>query len=157
MCTLYVITDNCLGLPCVSITQGLTTVDEDGFIMAELHEKTGYIPSNLVEEITDQEELSQIREQGLGGETTSPHHHRGREMNGNKQGYSDVDGVDGDSPHKMKAVFDYDPVQDSPNDNSEVELAISEGDVVTVFGRPDPDGFYKVMRRECLFACLRPT
>ena len=44
----------------------------------------------------------------------------------------------------MKALFDYDPAQDSPNENSEVELAITEGDVVTVFGKPDGDGFFKV-------------
>ena len=101
--------------------------------MGELNGKTGYVPSNLLEEVTDQEELSHIQ--------TILHNQATKRqdtynMNGSQ---SSLDGT-----QKMKVLFDYDPAQDSPNANSEVELAINEGDIVTVFGKPDSDGFFKV-------------
>lgn len=117
-------------------TQGLEPVDEDGFIMAELNGNTGYVPSNLVEVLTEQEEL--LRVPALLQEQRS--REQGRGMNGTN---GDPREGEGDS-HKMKALYDYDPAQDSPNENSEVELAITEGDLVTVYGKPDTDGFVKV-------------
>jgi len=111
-------------------------MDEDGFIMAELNGRTGYIPSNLVMEVTDEDELSRInvllQDQKL------------RYVNGSNQQRVEFPAGTEDGPHKMKACFDYDPAQDSPNENSEVELAITEGDIVTVFGRPDEDGYVQV-------------
>ena len=44
----------------------------------------------------------------------------------------------------MRVLFGYNPVTDSPNENKDEELCIEEGDVVTVFGRPDEDGYYQV-------------
>lgn len=109
-------------------------MDEDGFIFADLNGKTGYVPSNLVEQITDEEELSRI-DILLQEQLSQARQHN---MNGN-QGSREEQGA-----QKMKALFDYDPAQDSPNENSEIELAINEGDVVTVFGKPDGNGFFKV-------------
>ena len=113
--------------------------------MAELNGKTGYIPSNLVEEIKEEEELARmealLQEQrsraATGTEHTDSASQHLRNGNGGNPGGAGEE-------HKMKALFDYDPVQDSPNTNSEVELAITEGDVLTVFGKPDGDGFFKV-------------
>ena len=48
---------------------------------------------------------------------------------------------------KMRALFGYSPATDSPNENKDEELCIEEGDVVTVFGRPDDDGYYQVLRQ----------
>ena len=111
-------------------------MDEDGFLIGKLNNETGYVPSNLVEEITDKQVLSQIgtilHNQSVQGQT-----HHGN-MNGNQRWLEEA------APHKMKAIFDYDPPQDSPNENSEVELTINEGDILTVFGTPDDDGFLKV-------------
>ena len=45
----------------------------------------------------------------------------------------------------MRALFGYNPVTDSPNENREEELCIEEGDIVSVFGRPDEDGYYQVV------------
>lgn len=109
-------------------------MDENGFIFADLNGKTGYVPSNLVEQITDEEELSRI-DILLQEQLSQARQHN---MNGN-QGSREEQGA-----QKMKALFDYDPAQDSPNENSEIELAINEGDVVTVFGKPDGNGFFKV-------------
>ena len=87
----------------------------------------------MVIEITDPQELSQIKLSILNS----------------NDGSSCVNGRDqapplDDSPRMMRAVHDYDPTQDSPNDQSEVELTFSEGDLITVFGRPDEDGFWQV-------------
>lgn len=44
----------------------------------------------------------------------------------------------------MRALYGYDPAIDSPNENKEDELCIQEGDIITVFGIPDEDGYYQV-------------
>ena len=46
---------------------------------------------------------------------------------------------------RMRALFGYNPVTDSPNENKEEELCIEEGDIVSVFGKPDEDGYYQVV------------
>ena len=47
---------------------------------------------------------------------------------------------------RVKALFDYDPKQDSPNEQSEAEAELNfvEGDIITVFGKPDSDGYFQV-------------
>ena len=48
-----------------------------------------------------------------------------------------------DSPMKRKiALYDYDPTELSPNVDSEVELTFRTGDLVTIYGDMDDDGFY---------------
>ena len=48
-----------------------------------------------------------------------------------------------DMPAKRKlALYDYDPSELSPNVDSEVELTFRTGDLITVFGDMDDDGFY---------------
>lgn len=86
----------------------------------------------MLEEITDGSELAQIQ----------PLLHSQNSLNGRDQFSGGGDG----SVTKMRAVYDYDPAQDSPNSESgsEVELAFVEGDVLTVFGKPDEDGFFQV-------------
>ena len=49
-----------------------------------------------------------------------------------------------DGSLKMRALYKYDPIIDSPNDNKEDELCIEDGDIITVFGKPDEDGYYQV-------------
>ena len=43
---------------------------------------------------------------------------------------------------KMIALYDYDPMELSPNVDMEVELSFRTGDIITVFGEMDDDGFY---------------
>uniref|UniRef100_A0A0K0DEW1 SH3 domain-containing protein n=1 Tax=Angiostrongylus cantonensis TaxID=6313 RepID=A0A0K0DEW1_ANGCA len=53
---------------------------------------------------------------------------------------TDINGV---HTRKMVAKFDYDSRQLSPNvDAEQVELSFRQGDVITVFGEMDDDGFY---------------
>uniref|UniRef100_A0A8D0FF73 RIMS-binding protein 2 n=1 Tax=Strix occidentalis caurina TaxID=311401 RepID=A0A8D0FF73_STROC len=47
-------------------------------------------------------------------------------------------------PRSMVAVFDYNPKESSPNADVEAELTFSAGDIITVFGSMDDDGFYYV-------------
>lgn len=48
-----------------------------------------------------------------------------------------------DMPMKRKiALYDYDPTELSPNVDSEVELSFKTGDLVTIYGDMDDDGFY---------------
>ncbi|KAK6743398.1 hypothetical protein RB195_010574 [Necator americanus] len=52
-------------------------------------------------------------------------------------------GVNGVPTRKMVAKFDYDSRQLSPNvDAEQVELSFRQGDIITVFGEMDDDGFY---------------
>uniref|UniRef100_A0A8C6DP94 TSPO associated protein 1 n=1 Tax=Moschus moschiferus TaxID=68415 RepID=A0A8C6DP94_MOSMO len=46
------------------------------------------------------------------------------------------------APHSMVAAFDYNPRESSPNMDVEAELPFRAGDVITVFGAMDDDGFY---------------
>ncbi|ELW61582.1 Peripheral-type benzodiazepine receptor-associated protein 1 [Tupaia chinensis] len=46
------------------------------------------------------------------------------------------------APHSMVAAFDYNPRENSPNMDVEAELPFRAGDVITVFGGMDDDGFY---------------
>ncbi|KAJ7997370.1 hypothetical protein DPEC_G00228280, partial [Dallia pectoralis] len=50
--------------------------------------------------------------------------------------------VEGPSSHRMKAIFDYDPRESSPNADIEAELTFSAGDIIYVFGDMDDDGFF---------------
>ncbi|KAM9320283.1 peripheral-type benzodiazepine receptor-associated protein 1 [Gastrophryne carolinensis] len=43
---------------------------------------------------------------------------------------------------KMVAMFDYNPKESSPNMDVEAELSFRAGDIITVFGPMDEDGFY---------------
>merc|ERR1719186_716458 len=48
-----------------------------------------------------------------------------------------------DMPAKRKlALYDYEPSELSPNVDSEVELSFRTGDIITVYGDMDDDGFY---------------
>lgn len=43
---------------------------------------------------------------------------------------------------RMVALYDYDPRESSPNIDVEAELTFCTGDIITVFGEIDEDGFY---------------
>ncbi len=100
--------------------------DVDGFFDGYLSGRTGLVPSNMVEEVTDSEELAQIQEGTF-----------------HSNGVNETTPLD-NSPRLLRAVHDYNASIDSPNENSEVELTFSEGDLILVTGAADGDGFYQV-------------
>lgn len=51
--------------------------------------------------------------------------------------------VRGAPPRRLLAKFDYDPKENSPNPGAEQdELSFRAGDVITVYGEMDEDGFF---------------
>ena len=43
---------------------------------------------------------------------------------------------------QFMAIYDYDPVKNSPQDHPNSELQFTAGDVIAVYGRQRADGFY---------------
>lgn len=69
--------------------------------------------------------------------------------------------IDGSGQKLVQALYDYDPLIQSPNDSPSDELSFHRGDYITVFGEPDESGFYEVKliiygryNFNCLFLCL---
>ncbi|KAE8622459.1 hypothetical protein XENTR_v10005249 [Xenopus tropicalis] len=121
--------------------------DADGFYHGECAGKTGYIPCNMVSEL-------HIQNEDMGAEllkrgwVTSP-----TILNDlvDIVPVPDVTDVPEKSrkiqhdlsvPKKMVAIFDYNPRENSPNMDVEAELNFTAGDLITVFGPMDEDGFY---------------
>ncbi|XP_010177767.1 PREDICTED: peripheral-type benzodiazepine receptor-associated protein 1 [Mesitornis unicolor] len=146
--------------------------DADGFYRGECTGREGYIPCNMVSEVQveNNEMKKQLLKQGflpadtpmesIGNGTFSPPPRR-QTVPPPKPRRSKKAGLDKQEKHKsppgqkhedfeaelltprsMVAVFDYNPKESSPNADVEAELTFSAGDIITVFGSMDDDGFY---------------
>ncbi|KAM6049342.1 peripheral-type benzodiazepine receptor-associated protein 1 isoform 8-T8 [Chlamydotis macqueenii] len=146
--------------------------DADGFYRGECAGREGYIPCNMVSEVQveNNEIKKQLLKQGflpadtpmesIGNGTFSPPPRR-QTVPPPKPRRSKKAGLDKQEKYKshpgqkhqdfeaelltarsMVAVFDYNPKESSPNADVEAELTFSAGDVITVFGSMDDDGFY---------------
>ncbi|XP_077021026.1 peripheral-type benzodiazepine receptor-associated protein 1 [Tamandua tetradactyla] len=133
--------------------------DADGFYRGEGGGRTGYIPCNMVAEVTvdslvGRQQLLQrgylspdVLTEGSGNgplvcsisRTMGPPPKPRRSKKGPPKPVSSA-GLK--APHPMVAVFDYNPRENSPNVDVEAELPFRAGDVITVFGDMDDDGFY---------------
>ncbi|XP_058673711.1 peripheral-type benzodiazepine receptor-associated protein 1 isoform X5 [Ammospiza caudacuta] len=142
--------------------------DADGFYWGECAGREGYIPCNMVSEVpVESSELKQqLLKQGFlpadtespGNGTFSPPPRRQtvpppkprRSKKGlDKQECKSQPGqkhkdIEAEllTPRRMVAAFDYNPKESSPNTDVEAELTFSAGDIITVFGSMDDDGFY---------------
>ncbi|NWV62658.1 RIMB1 protein, partial [Malurus elegans] len=140
--------------------------DADGFYRGECAGREGYIPCNMVSEVpVESSELKQqLLKQGFlpadtespGNGTFSPPPRRQTvpppKPRRSKKGlifyfcpagqkHKDIE-AELLTPRRMVAAFDYNPKESSPNTDVEAELTFSAGDVITVFGSMDDDGFY---------------
>ncbi|XP_029883560.1 peripheral-type benzodiazepine receptor-associated protein 1 isoform X12 [Aquila chrysaetos chrysaetos] len=146
--------------------------DGDGFYRGECAGREGYIPCNMVSEVQveNNEIKKQLLKQGflpadtpmesIGNGTFSPPPRR-QTVPPPKPRRSKKAGLDKQekykshpgqkhkdfeaellTPRSMVAVFDYNPKESSPNADVEAELTFSAGDIITVFGSMDDDGFY---------------
>ncbi|XP_053850067.1 RIMS-binding protein 2 isoform X2 [Vidua macroura] len=109
--------------------------DADGFYRGETCARVGLIPCNMVSEIQadDEEMMDQLLKQGfLPLNTPIEKIERGR-RGGRQQPLT---------TRRMVALYDYDPRESSPNVDVEAELTFCTGDIITVFGEIDEDGFY---------------
>nr|XP_023967104.1 peripheral-type benzodiazepine receptor-associated protein 1 isoform X2 [Chrysemys picta bellii] len=146
--------------------------DADGFYRGECAGRAGYIPCNMVSEVqVDSAEVrKELLKQGYIPAATSvesigngtfappprrltvppPKPRRAKKAELKKQenykprpgsSWQDL-GADLITPRTMVAAFDYNPRESSPNVDVEAELTFTAGDVITVFGSMDDDGFY---------------
>uniref|UniRef100_A0A8C8YRH6 TSPO associated protein 1 n=1 Tax=Prolemur simus TaxID=1328070 RepID=A0A8C8YRH6_PROSS len=146
--------------------------DADGFYLGEAGGQTGYIPCNMVAEVAvdspaGRQQLLQrgylspdILVEGSGNgpfvystaRTTGPPPKPRRAKKAESEGPAQpcpappkpIPSADLKAPRSMVAAFDYNPRESSPNMDVEAELPFRAGDVITVFGGMDDDGFYYV-------------
>ncbi|XP_032136510.1 peripheral-type benzodiazepine receptor-associated protein 1 isoform X7 [Sapajus apella] len=144
--------------------------DADGFYRGEGGGRTGYIPCNMVAEVAvdspaGRQQLLQrgylspdILLEGSGngpfvystartaGPPPKPRRSKKAESEGPGQPCPGppklIPSADLKAPRSMVAAFDYNPRESSPNMDVEAELPFRAGDVITVFGGMDDDGFY---------------
>ncbi|XP_077377549.1 RIMS-binding protein 2 isoform X5 [Festucalex cinctus] len=109
--------------------------DTDGFYRAEIRDRVGLIPCNMVSEIQteDGNMMGQLLKQGFLPLNTPVDKLERNRRSGRQHPMS---------TRRMVALYDYDPRESSPNIDIEAELTFCAGDVITVFGEIDEDGFY---------------
>ncbi|NXW78870.1 RIMB2 protein, partial [Hirundo rustica] len=112
--------------------------DADGFYRGETCARIGLIPCNMVSEIQadDEEMMDQLLKQGFLPLNT-PIEKIGERKRRHRT--SDPRPL---TTRRMVALYDYDPRESSPNVDVEAELTFCTGDIITVFGEIDEDGFY---------------
>nr|XP_055025149.1 RIMS-binding protein 2 isoform X24 [Misgurnus anguillicaudatus] len=130
--------------------------DTDGFYRAEICGRRGLIPCNMVSEIQtdDDEMIDQLLKQGFlplntpieklvncnrfkDGRLINRRSRKSKRERNKRSGRQHQV-----STRRMVALYDYDPRESSPNVDVEAELTFCAGDVITVFGEIDEDGFY---------------
>ncbi|XP_048644275.1 peripheral-type benzodiazepine receptor-associated protein 1 isoform X11 [Marmota marmota marmota] len=144
--------------------------DADGFYQGECGGRMGYIPCNMVAEVAvdspaGKQQLLQrgylspdvvLEGSGNGpfvystartpGPPPKPRRSKKADSEGPVQSCPGpsklIPSADLKAPRPMVAAFDYDPRENSPNMDVEAELPFRAGDVITVFGSMDDDGFY---------------
>ncbi|XP_074828418.1 RIMS-binding protein 2 isoform X15 [Natator depressus] len=109
--------------------------DADGFYRGETCTRLGLIPCNMVSEIQadDEEMMDQLLKQGFLPLNTPVEKIERNRRSGRQHSVS---------TRRMVALYDYDPRESSPNVDVEAELTFCTGDIITVFGEIDEDGFY---------------
>eukprot|EP00076_Gallus_gallus_P032262 XP_024997800.1 peripheral-type benzodiazepine receptor-associated protein 1 isoform X3 [Gallus gallus] len=121
--------------------------DADGFYRGECAGREGYIPCNMVSEVQveNNEIKMQLLKQGFlpaDPPTESIELDKQEKYKSHPgQKHQDFE-AELLTPRSMVAVFDYNPKESSPNADAEAELTFSAGDIITVFGSMDDDGFY---------------
>ncbi|XP_051046685.1 peripheral-type benzodiazepine receptor-associated protein 1 [Phodopus roborovskii] len=143
--------------------------DSDGFYRGESGGRMGYIPCNMVAEVAVDSPAGkqQLLQRGFlppdvltEGSGNGPSVYSSAHMTGPppKPRRSKKAELEGPQPcpgppklihsavlkrsRPMVAAFDYNPRENSPNMDVEAELPFRAGDVITVFGNMDDDGFY---------------
>eukprot|EP00794_Sanderia_malayensis_P005320 gene5320-5989_t len=131
------------------------TSRSDGFYHAEIRAKKGLVPSNFLEEISVGDSNSMYSRdsyvansnaseasQSSRSYSHSTQQHQRRASNSEYEKRSSLSSVSGGRKRKMVAVYDYDPLRQSPSKDKSKELNLRKGQYVTVIGDMRPDGFY---------------
>lgn len=111
--------------------------DADGFYHGESGGLSGYVPSNMVAEIPVNDEYLKhlLLQQGF-----LPVDPTGMTLTPDVSEFASI--PEDVVVRRMVAMFDYDPWENSPNMDSEVELGFRAGEIIYVLGDMDQDGFY---------------
>ena len=144
-----------------SIIKVIGPLGEDGFYKGEMDNQFGFVPSNVITEITDRNILNKLREKLAAGQQQSPAatvslQRQQQQMQlqaANQQQQHNQSVLDGQAAtlrhqqsgggvKRMTALYDYDPQENSPNADTESEIPFKVGDVIHVYGKMDTDGFY---------------
>ncbi|XP_073948157.1 RIMS binding protein isoform X5 [Choristoneura fumiferana] len=97
--------------------------DTDGFYWGECRGRRGYVPHNMVAEVSEQD----------AGQAAAKPRDRWTDSYANQP------------VRRMVALFDYDPQELSPNVDADVsvaELSFHTGQIIHVYGEMDDDGFF---------------
>ncbi|XP_069071464.1 RIMS-binding protein 2 isoform X2 [Pleurodeles waltl] len=130
--------------------------DSDGFYRGETCGRVGFIPCNMVSEIQVEDDMvDQLLKQGFLPLNTpiqkivncdrfrdSPRSAHRRSRKSKRERNRRSGRQHSVSTRRMVALYDYDPRESSPNVDVEAELTFCTGDIITVFGEIDDDGFY---------------
>nr|XP_045014098.1 peripheral-type benzodiazepine receptor-associated protein 1 isoform X4 [Jaculus jaculus] len=135
--------------------------DADGFYRGEGGGRVGYIPCNMVAEVAVDSPAGrqQLLQRGFlspdvltegsaraTGPPPKPRRSKKVELEDSAQLSPGppklITSASLKVPRPMVAAFDYNPWENSPNMDVEAELTFKAGDVITVFGNMDDDGFY---------------
>ncbi|XP_069082966.1 peripheral-type benzodiazepine receptor-associated protein 1 [Pleurodeles waltl] len=134
--------------------------DADGFYKGECNGKKGYIPCNMVSELeVENEEVEHqlLHHEFLTAKTSleelevfstfPPTPHRlaippPKPRRLKKELNLQVCRTELNVARTMVAIFDYNPRESSPNVDVEAELTFNAGDIITIYGSMDDDGFY---------------
>ncbi|KAJ0173196.1 hypothetical protein K1T71_011372 [Dendrolimus kikuchii] len=95
--------------------------DADGFYWGECRGRRGYVPHNMVMEVSEQE---------AAGQAAAKPRDRWNDAYANAP------------VRRMVALYDYDPQELSPNVDADAELSFQTGQIIHVYGEMDDDGFY---------------
>ena len=100
--------------------------DPDGFYWGECHGRFGFVPHNMVEEVTDPNQIRQLQASQPRGTV------RRNQVSSDQWGdiYANM------PVKKMYALYDYDPQELSPNVDAEVSARSLKNQIV-VYGRSD--------------------
>jgi hypothetical protein len=125
--------------------------DDDGYYYGESNGRSGYIPGNMVSEVLMEDQLNQQSNEQMSPskKTTTKQQQQQQQSfqtvsNNNKQQQQQQPQPQQQLPPKitMIALYDYDPQSLSPNVDLDVELPFRVGDIITVIGEMDEDGFF---------------
>ncbi|KAL4703509.1 hypothetical protein ACJJTC_018093, partial [Scirpophaga incertulas] len=99
--------------------------DSDGFYWGECRGRRGYVPHNMVAEVSEQE---------AAGAQAQAQQAKPRDRW--------TDAYASQPVRRMVALYDYDPQELSPNVDADAELSFQTGQIIHVYGEMDDDGFY---------------
>ncbi|ESO08190.1 hypothetical protein HELRODRAFT_75467, partial [Helobdella robusta] len=119
--------------------------DGDGFYRGELSDGSrGLVPSNMISEIDDPSSASQRRsacDRTQAQWNTLPSQRSVNKFSSGQFGFGGSGGA-----RQMVAIQNFDPMIHAPNRDVEPGLPLRIGDVVTVHGKVDINGYYRAER-----------